>query len=50
MGSVIAASAWKIGPFLSIGLVVSLFAGDTLLQVTGMEETIRLIWTYYKPW
>ena len=38
------------GPFLSIGLVVSLFAGNTLLQVTGMEETIRLIWMYYKPW
>jgi leader peptidase (prepilin peptidase)/N-methyltransferase len=38
------------GPFLSIGLVVSLFAGNTLLQVTGMEDTIRLIWMYYKPW
>ncbi|MBI4004292.1 MAG: prepilin peptidase [Candidatus Omnitrophica bacterium] len=38
------------GPFLSIGLAVSLFAGNTLLQVTGMEETIRLIWMYYKPW
>jgi len=38
------------GPFLSIGLIVALFAGNTLLQVTGMEETIRLIWMYYKPW
>jgi len=38
------------GPFLSIGLVVALFAGDDLLRLTGMEETIRLIWYYYRPW
>ena len=38
------------GPFLSIGLVVALFAGNDLLRVTGMEDTIRLIWSYYRPW
>ena len=38
------------GPFLSIGLVVSLFFGADLLRMTGMEETIRLIWDYYRPW
>jgi leader peptidase (prepilin peptidase)/N-methyltransferase len=38
------------GPFLSIGLVVALFAGNNLLRITGMEDTIRLIWMYYKPW
>jgi len=38
------------GPFLSIGLVAALFAGNDLLHVTGMEETIRLIWYYYRPW
>ena len=37
------------GPFLSIGLLVALFAGNDLLRITGMEDTIRLIWEYYGP-
>ena len=34
------------GPFLSLGLIISLFAGKGLLQMTGIEETIRLLWFY----
>jgi leader peptidase (prepilin peptidase)/N-methyltransferase len=35
------------GPFLSLGLVVSLFWGDTILRVTGMEESIRFLLQYH---
>ncbi|MBI3009463.1 MAG: prepilin peptidase, partial [Candidatus Omnitrophica bacterium] len=34
------------GPFLSLGIIGSLFWGDFLLHVTGFEETIRLMWGY----
>lgn len=36
------------GPFLSLGLVVSLFYGDAILRVSGLEETVRLLWEYYR--
>lgn len=36
------------GPFLSLALVVSLFAGSWLLEITGFEATIHLLRTY--PW
>ncbi len=35
------------GPFLSLGLVVSLFVGQDLLRVTGIEETIRFLWEFH---
>ncbi len=35
------------GPFLSLGVVVSLFFGSDLLRLSGVEETIRLLWEYY---
>ena len=35
------------GPFLSLGLLISLFLGNDLLRVSGAEETIRLLWEYY---
>jgi len=35
------------GPFLSLGLVVSLFIGDDLLRLSGMEDSVRLLWHYY---
>jgi leader peptidase (prepilin peptidase)/N-methyltransferase len=35
------------GPFLSIALVVSLFAGDHVLRLIGIEETVRLLGDYY---
>ena len=34
------------GPFLSLALLVSLFAGDWVIRVTGVEESIRLLWAY----
>ena len=37
------------GPFLSLGLVVSLFFGATILRVSGIEETFRLLWEFYGP-
>jgi len=37
------------GPFLSLGLSVSLFAGDDILRATGIEESVRLLWEYH-PW
>ena len=37
------------GPFLSLALVISLFWGDALLRMSGMEETFRLLWQYYGP-
>ncbi len=35
------------GPFLSIALLVSLFAGHQILQSTGIDETINILTTYY---
>ena len=35
------------GPFLSLGLVVSLFVGQDLLRVTGIEETVRFLWEFH---
>ena len=37
------------GPFLSLGLVLALFAGNNILRVTGFEDSIRLLWEY-RPW
>ena len=37
------------GPFLSLGLVVSLFYGEQLLRLSGIEETFRLLWELYGP-
>ena len=37
------------GPFLSIALIVSLFAGDAIVRASGMDEAIRLLWEYYGP-
>jgi leader peptidase (prepilin peptidase)/N-methyltransferase len=37
------------GPFLSLALVVSLFFGDEIIQRSGVEETVRLLWMYYGP-
>ena len=37
------------GPFLSLGLAVSLFAGDRILRATGMEATISMLFEYYLP-
>ncbi len=35
------------GPFLSMGLVVSLFFGEELLRVSGIELSVRQLWNYY---
>ena len=35
------------GPFLSIALGGSLFVGRDLLRISGMEETINLLSSYY---
>ena len=35
------------GPFLSMALVVSLFAGQQILNWTGVEDTIRILSMYY---
>jgi leader peptidase (prepilin peptidase)/N-methyltransferase len=35
------------GPFLAIGLLVSLFSGHEILRMSGIEETIRLLGEYY---
>ena len=36
------------GPFLSMALVASLFFGDEILRMTGLEETIPMLWHYYR--
>lgn len=36
------------GPFLSVALVVSLFCGNDILRLTGIEDTARLLWEYYR--
>jgi leader peptidase (prepilin peptidase) / N-methyltransferase len=35
------------GPFLSIGLIISLFFGDEILRISGMEQTVQLLWEHY---
>lgn len=35
------------GPFLSLGLVASLFFGQELLRATGIGDTMQLLWDYY---
>ena len=35
------------GPFLSIGLIVSLFVGHELIRMSGIEDTIQLFWELY---
>ena len=35
------------GPFLSLALILSLWYGPALLQVSGIEESIQLLWAYY---
>ncbi len=35
------------GPFLSIGLIVSMFAGPAILRATGIEDSLRLLWDFY---
>ena len=35
------------GPFLSLALVLSLFVGQTLIQLSGIEDSFRLLWVYY---
>ncbi|MBI4598138.1 MAG: prepilin peptidase [Candidatus Omnitrophica bacterium] len=37
------------GPFLSLGLVIAMFYGETMLRSSGIEETIRLMWSFYGP-
>jgi leader peptidase (prepilin peptidase)/N-methyltransferase len=37
------------GPFLSVGLVAALFHGDALIRLSGMDETVRLLWMYFGP-
>ncbi|OGX39114.1 MAG: hypothetical protein A3C53_06240 [Omnitrophica WOR_2 bacterium RIFCSPHIGHO2_02_FULL_68_15] len=37
------------GPFLSLGLVASLFFGNTILRMSGIEDTFRLLWEFYGP-
>ena len=36
------------GPFLSLALVVVLFFGPDILRLTGVEETMQLLWEYYR--
>ena len=38
------------GPFLSLGLVLALFAGEVFLRASGVEESVRLLWFYTMPW
>lgn len=35
------------GPFLSLALFVSLFSGQELLRVSGVEDMITVLWQYY---
>jgi leader peptidase (prepilin peptidase)/N-methyltransferase len=36
------------GPFLSLGLVIALFFDEAILRAIGVEETVRLLWEYYR--
>ena len=35
------------GPFLSLGLVLSLFFGNEFLRASGAEDMFRILWEYY---
>ena len=35
------------GPFLSLGLVLALFAGEPILRASGVEDSVRWIWSVY---
>lgn len=35
------------GPFLSLALIVALFAGERLIALSGVEETLAMLWSYY---
>lgn len=36
------------GPFLSLGLIASLFFGSDLLRLSGVEEMVSVLWEYYR--
>lgn len=35
------------GPYLSLAALLSLLFGERLIRMSGIEETIRLLWSYY---
>ncbi len=35
------------GPFLSLGLILALFWGQRILELSGVEETVQMLWSYY---
>jgi leader peptidase (prepilin peptidase)/N-methyltransferase len=35
------------GPFLSAALVLSLFSGHQLIRMSGIEDTVQMLWSYY---
>ena len=35
------------GPFLSLSMVASLFFGEELVRLSGMEDVVRILWEYY---
>lgn len=36
------------GPYLSLALIVSLLWGDAIIRLSGIEETVTLLWFYYR--
>ena len=34
------------GPFLAVGLLLSMFYGDYLIRISGLEETVHILWWY----
>ena len=37
------------GPFLALALALSLFVGPTIIRISGIEETVQVLWFYMKP-
>jgi len=35
------------GPFLSLGLVLSLFFGQELIRASGVADSVQVLWNYY---
>ena len=35
------------GPFLSLALILAMFFGPAILQASGVEESVSLLWGYY---
>lgn len=35
------------GPFLSLALIGSLFVGPAIIEMSGIEESVRLLWWYW---